>query len=149
MKEQLNISFKEAYNAFNLYSKKDRDTLANFFTYLSKLDVHSLLSAASLEDIKKKIYNETSQDIVFEFLTFLNTRLFINNVTEEMLCDLCRNNLKIYNSKSVSDTLYKTIVSSDINVKYFENDRMLLLIYLTRLHINNLLFLIKERASNE
>ena len=149
MKEQLNISFKEAHSAFSLYSKKDRDTLTNFFTYLSKLDVHTLLSAASIEDIKKKIYNKTSQDIVFEFLTFLNTRLFINNVTEEMLCDLCKNNLRLYNAKSVSDTLYKTIVSSEINDKYFENDRMLLLIYLTRLHINNLLFLIKERASNE
>ena len=91
MKEDINIAFKEAYNGTLLYSKQDRDVLTDFFTFLSKVDVHSMLSTASLEKIKTQIYNEKSQNIIFEFLTLLNTRFFINNVTEEILCKICVN----------------------------------------------------------
>ena len=151
MKEDINIAFKEAYNGTLLYSKQDRDVLTDFFTFLSKVDVHSMLSTASLEKIKTQIYNEKSQNIIFEFLTLLNTRLFINNVTEEMLCNICVNNMKIYASISIDNTLVKAIVDNPIinSDNYFEKDRMILLLYITRLHINNLLFQIRGNKTNE
>lgn len=151
MKEDINIAFKEAYNGTLLYSKQDRDVLTDFFTFLSKVDVHSMLSTASLEKIKTQIYNEKSQNIIFEFLTLLNTRFFINNVSEEMLCNICVNNMKIYASISIDNTLVKAVVDNNIlnSNDYFKKDRMILLLYITRLHINNLLFQIRGNTINE
>ena len=151
MKEDINNAFKEAYSGTLLYSKQDRDALTDFFTSLSKVDIHSMLSAASLKKIELFIYNEKSQNIIFEFLTLLNTRFYINNVTEEMLCNICVNNMKIYASISIADTLVKTVVDNTIinSNNYFEKDRMILLLYITRLHINNLLFQIRGNKTNE
>ena len=120
-------------------------------TFLSKVDVHSMLSTASLEKIKTYIYIEKSQNIIFEFLTLLNTRFFINNVTEEILCKICVNNMKIFDSKSIDNTLVKAVVDSNIikNDRYFEDDRMVVLLYITRLHINNILFQIRGNKTNE
>ena len=151
MKENINNAFKEAFAATLLYSKQDKDVLEDFFTFLSKVDVHSMLSTASLENIKRYIYIEKSQNIIFEFLTLLNTRFFINNVTEEILCNICVNNMKIFDSKSIDNTLVKAVVDSNIikNDKYFEDDIMVVLLYITRLHINNILFQIRGNKTNE